>query len=185
MKDTIHFMLDIETFGTTPGSIIDQIGYALFTEKEIIRTGLLELPVAPAARAGFTHSTQTDNWRHENGLNTIKEATALSTKDTWADLCQAMSAFFFTYQCCSVDWVWQKGEMDVRLLNVYLLRTIGLQSGLSEYWRINDVRTFLRTHNYEEIKRNTHNAEADAINQAESLIYCWQQTGSSYSKPRK
>jgi len=178
-------MLDLETFGTETGSVIDQIGYALFTEKEIIRTGLFELPVAPAIRAGFKHSKQTDDWRHENGLNTIKEATALSTKDTWEDLCQAMSAFWHTFQSYNPDWIWQKGEMDARLLNVYLSKTIGLESGLCEYWRINDVRTFLRTHEYEPIKQNTHNAESDAINQAESLIYCWQQTGLSYSKPRK
>jgi len=178
-------MIDIETFGTETGSVIDQVGYALFTEKEIIRSGLYELPVAPAIRAGFKYSTKSDNWRHENGLNTIKEASALSKQDTWDDLCQAVRAFWYTFQSCGADWVWQKGEMDVRLINPYLSKTIGLESGLCEYWRINDVRTFLRAHDYEEIKRNTHNAEADAINQAESLIYCWQQTGLSYSKPRK
>lgn len=180
---TRHFMIDIETFDTKQGGIIDQIGWCYFDKKEIRKTGKINLPAFPALTAGFTWSEETDEWREKQGMKTLAESVFDSISAMTVDVYDPLIKLREYIRSVKPDWFWQKGQMDIAMIDRYYRLFCGKLDGLCEYWRINDVRTMMRTYNYLTDSKNTHDAEADAINQAQILLDIWKKHGYYYSEP--
>lgn len=176
-----HFMIDIETFDTRQGGIIDEIGWVYFTQNTIIKTGKIRLPVYPALAAGFTYSEKTDEWREKEGLTTLAESVYNSISSSNADLYEPLMKLHEQIKNLKIDWFWQKGQMDIAMLDRYYKLFCAKMDGICEYWRINDVRTIMRTYNYTTDIANIHDAEADALNQAQVLINIWKKHGYNYA----
>lgn len=180
---TKHFMIDIETFDTRQGGIIDQIGWVYFDKKEIRKTGKIILPAFPALAAGFTWSEKTDEWREKQGMKTLAESVFNSISSMNVDIYDPLMKLHAYIRDVKPDWFWQKGQMDIAMLDRYYRLFCAKLDGICEYWRVNDVRTVMRAYNYIDNRKTTHDAESDALNQTQALLDIWKLHGYNYSEP--
>lgn len=76
----IHFMIDIETLGTKPGSVIASIGAVAFDAKEILHVFDVTIDMEDAQQHGLTIDAATVKW----WLQQSESARGALTVNCWA-----------------------------------------------------------------------------------------------------
>jgi hypothetical protein len=159
-----ELMLDIETLGNTPGSIVFEVGAVLFDEKGVLDTFHAFMPVAASAHRGFTIALPTLSWRADNGrsLNDIITMSGLegSINDTMLRLAKFMDG---------VEQFWSKGNFDYPLMARYF-DSCNLNTPW-KYGQVRELRTMLSEFGIVTPKADiSHNALEDALQQVELLL---------------
>lgn len=168
-------MLDIETLGVRPTSVITQIGACYFNREtgEIGDSFLRNINVGDSLLAGCTTDEQTINWWKSQPPKNL----------TWVGntfaLLPVLSAFsHFTKK---VDYVWSHSTFDVPILcNAYQI--LGLKLPF-HYRSTRDIRTLTHlaghkknekeTFNEESKDEKTHNALEDCVYQVQYCVECF------------
>ena len=159
-----ELMLDIETLGNTPGSIVFEVGAVLFDEKGVLDTFHAFLPIYASADRGFTIALHTLEWWHGKGrsLSAIMAMaeTTVPINDTMLRLAQFMDG---------VEQFWSKGNFDYPLMARYF-DSCNLNTPW-KYGQVRELRTMLCELGLRQPKADiTHNALEDALQQVELLV---------------
>jgi len=164
MKDV---MIDIETLGTGPESVITQIGACWFDwEGNVGPTFLKNVELSSATDLGMKMDPQTVKWWFEQGNPTwLKDAEpARRVLSELADFCRP------------AENIWSHATFDfVILQNAY--RMMGNRNGLG-YRKARDIRTLVMlsglTVNKEDcVAKKTHNGLDDCLYQVEYCTKCY------------
>lgn len=174
-----NIMLDMETLGVRPGSVILSIGATLIQPKEAYEAGIThhnfyrKIDYKNSLDCGFTTDANTIKWWEGQDRATWEEMM----RDT-VSVTQALNEF--SDYCNSVGdsrLIWSKGaDFDCVLLSEYYLRM-----GIERPWKYNQTRCYRTLSELQGVPApdyiNTykHNALADAIHQADhaALIFQW------------
>lgn len=163
MKD---LMLDIETLGTRPTSVICQLGACYFDRQtgEIGEKFLQNIEVGSALIAGLTIDQSTVNWWKEQDEQTWHTGLA----DIWSVL------RLFSDFCKDVKSVWSHASFDAPIVqNAYQM------CGIKPPWHyraVKDIRTLVDLTNPEfksDKKLKTHNALDDCLYQVKYCVECF------------
>lgn len=171
-QEKYKLMLDLETADTADTSIIFQIGGCLFTDTKIINSFSLYIKWADDEQKR-TMSPRTIAWWDKQDPEVKQEVWYGHSEGRMylEDALMKMTSTF-TFEKTPISEVWSKGAFDFNILtNAYN------QFIKPPFWRysmVRDYRTFLseayKQYGYKETKCNNHNAESDAINQAQNMI---------------
>ena len=164
-NNPVHGMIDIETLGIRPGSVITQIGICIFT-----RAGILD-----STNIGVDHNFQKDrNIDKETMLWWDQQSHSPFLKDMLVPFTALakMSAFVQTHH---TKYFWANGTH----FDISQLESLCASHAFEPPWKYNkvmDMRTIMKlagaTRNY---PKNNHNAEDDAVNQAQRVIQLFQE----------
>lgn len=165
-----NLMLDIETLGTEPNSVILSIGAALFDEKGVHHSKHWVLSSLAQIRAGRTVDPETLMWwdkQSPEAREVITQASQ-SSKTVSNDLGE-----FIVWVKDRVDpekvLVWSNGAS----FDVVLIESLARQLGLVVPWNFRNIRCYRTARALLPINTQAqragvhHNAEHDAIFQAE------------------
>jgi hypothetical protein len=163
-----HVMVDIETLGTRPGSVILSIGACRFDESGIgVARFYRPIDVFDSLMNGLTVDTTTVGWWR------MQSAEARGALAPGRPLVETLGAFQAFLNAVEGSYLWAKGpDFDCVLLDAAYQAT-----GVKRPWRYNltrDVRTILSTAGLSPVNRDPgeveHNALGDAVYQAKSVI---------------
>lgn len=129
----LELMIDIETLGTRPGSVITEIAAAAFIPDtgEIVQIFQTEISTLDALAQGLTTDADTSAWHHRRGTNLNWTAPTL-----WSALCR-LSLFIGQYPKARV-WAWGMDFERPMLEAAYHLIHAPLPW---DYYRSADART--------------------------------------------
>ena len=167
-----HVMVDIETLGTTPGSVISAIGAVEFDPATLTLGKQFYMPidVADAQRNGFTIDAGTVLWWLEQSA----EARAEMTSSLRAGVYSAMAMFLEYLQQDDADienvLLWGNGASFDNVLLAAACDRLGLQK--PKFWNDRCFRTLkslfpIETRPKPEVP---HHAMYDAIAQAQHAL---------------
>lgn len=166
-----HIMVDLETFGTAPGSVIRSIGAVVFD----IKTGKLgsefyaNITRESCEAAGMTVDQDTVNWWNRSENRLAQESLMKDQRDfeqVGKDFCR-----WYARQCSGLTKVamWSQGSNFDGVLLEAALRKVGLRPPWKFYHAL-DTRTayFMGDFDSFSVKRagTYHNALDDAKHQA-------------------
>lgn len=160
-------MVDIETLGTRPGSIIASIGAAEFTEKGIGRTYHGRIDIKSAEAAGLTMDAPTVGWWMGQSEEARREI--LETSNTISGI---LSEFAVFVQQVKPEGVWGNGAT----FDNVLLRAAYDKVGIRCPWHFTldrCYRTLKALHTNVPFGKRTgthHNAKDDAVTQADHAV---------------
>ncbi len=157
-------MIDIETLGNKPGSIIFEVGAVSFDRNQVLDTFHAFLPTAASSERGFTIDLVTLQWWAKQG-KTLEEILD-QTKDapTINDTMLKLASFITGH-----NHYWSKGNFDYPLLARYF-DSCNLQTPW-KYGQVRELRTMLSELDMLPPKQEaTHNALEDAMRQVELLV---------------
>lgn len=125
-------MIDIETFGTAPGSLIKSIGAVVFNASHIVAEWERNISIGSALKAGLTVEEGTLRfWL----LNTTDEARR-SLFDGEVSLTEALTLLRLLLEDTQCKWVWSHGAaFDLPLLDMAYRAT-----GSSVPWNFHNAR---------------------------------------------
>ena len=158
-------MIDTETLGTTPGSVILSIGAAIFDMDGLGETFYAPIDLASSTAAGLTIDPATVKW----WMRQSDEARAAAFPDDAAPLIQVLLAFQAWIVSQEARYPWCHGAgFDVPLLDA-AFKACCLTSPW-EFWNVRDTRTLYDLAGVKVDRRagTHHHALDDAINQAEA-----------------
>ncbi len=161
-----HLMLDIETLGTEPGSIILSIGAVEFsTEYGVKKEFFRAIDTSSSLLAGFSFSTSTISWWSAQDVQAQQLAFFAPGKMPVKDALEDFSKIIDKNTL-----IWAKGpDFDCVLLEA-AYRKIGLQKPWS-YRNTRDVRTILALAGMHSSKAELkHSPVADAEAQAMDVL---------------
>lgn len=159
-------MTDIETLGSTPGSVIFEIGWCFFTGDAVHSSGKVTIDIEDSWFNGFTTSPETVNWWMKNGHN-LDALIARSQRDKRPAI-DSLKEFAKQIGRYKIDRYWSKGNFDYPLLEVYFDR-FNLKVPW-KYYDIRELRTALDVLGADSKYKAPHDAEQDAVLQATLLI---------------
>ena len=165
-----QIMLDLETLGTEPGSIITTIGAAKFNNKEVVDTFYVKIAVDDSQKLGFSIAPSTFLWWLDQEDAARKEITECTLAKGAKTVSEALNLFNYWM---GVDVpVWGNGVLfDNALLSHYYKVT-----EIRKPWTYRSDRCYRTVKNMfpeitaEPFKGVKHNAVDDAISQAYHLI---------------
>jgi len=160
-----HIMLDLETLGSTPGSVILSIGAVEFTDKVLKNQFYRGITISSSLRAGLTINPDTYEWWGSQHPEAQREAFFPESPYGLDE-----SLFSFAGYIDSDTCVWARGpDFDCVLLAAAYQKV-----NIRRPWKFHntrDVRTILALGNIEpSINPHKHNALADATCQAQDVI---------------
>lgn len=167
MKD---LMLDIETLGTRPTSVITQIGACYFDRNtgEIGGTFLGNIDVDKAIKRGLTLDWQAIKWWFEQENKSWMENTV--------SLSQVLGEFIQFAK--KAEYVWSHSTFDIPILiNAYAADN--RKQMPFHYRATRDIRTLThlaghqRNENKTDPKDKTHNALEDCVYQVKYCVECF------------
>lgn len=171
-----HVMIDIETLGTTPGSLILSIGAVAFDQRGVHHDKFAHWAIDPASctAAGLTIDPATVAWWMRQ--SDAARAAAFSEGATHlSDVLQTLASWFLSHDC---EQVWCHGAtFDVPLLDA-AYRAAALKAPWA-FWNARCTRTLyeLAGVSPDRSKGTHHNALDDAINQAEAAVLAHRKLG--------
>lgn len=162
-----HFVIDIETLGHVPGSIILEIGCVEFNPKtgEILDEILIPIDIEDSKRLGFSETKSTLNWwaRQDNFDEVLnrqpkhKIHTALGT------------LFNFLHGGYEAI-IWANSPLfDIGLLQAYYDK-FDFKSYPWKFWNLRDIRTLVHLVGVKKATANTHGALEDCKNQVDWIV---------------
>jgi hypothetical protein len=171
-----HLMVDIETLGTAPGSIILSIGAVVFDplEGKLGEGFYLNLQVAPQEAAGLTTSPATVAWwSDQSPLAKLHLANPEPLPVT--EVLETLASFYLKHGC---ERVWGHGAtFDVVLLDRLFAAFAKVVPW--KFWQARDTRTLFELTGTE-VKRSEgthHYALDDAKRQAEAVCEAYHALG--------
>ncbi len=188
-KPERHLMVDLETFGTKPDSVIRSIGAVVFDPHEDRPIEpheqlYLNVDLADAMREGLRLDPDTILWwteQSEAAQKAFKHPVPISLKGALTRLWH-----FWSKQECFFAWS-HGSNFDLVILQnaIDVTRDKPVQKGMSPYpwwfWACRDTRTLFELARYKpKYDRNGpqrtgthHNALDDALYQVEQVRYCY------------
>ena len=168
-----HVMVDIETLGSAPGSVILSIGAVEFDLKNTAKnTFYRRINLDSSILSGCTIDPDTVKWWSDQAYDAIHAAFFVPGEVL---LCDALPAFGQFVDKNTI--LWAKGpDFDcVMLKAVYDLLKLPVPWS---FRNMRDVRTILTLSGVKQVEnRNAHDAKADAINQADAVIRAHEKLG--------
>ena len=147
-------MIDLETLAVTEDAHILEIGWCEFTEKEISAQGCYLLCMPQGRHIDY----ETVKWHIKREYNFF-QSNCLSLEVALQDLYLRIKR---------ADYLWSKGHFDYPIL-AHALKQFHMPVPW-EYWQVMDCRTLFNFHG---VKIDVaHNAQCDAVAQAEGVIRC-------------
>ncbi|WP_337186607.1 3'-5' exonuclease [Phenylobacterium sp.] len=175
--DPLHIMVDLETFGTTPGAAIASIGAVAFDP----RTGVIGptfyrvVDLGSCAAAGLTFEPSTITW----WLRQSEAAREALTEAQACELGHALGWFrMFYIQNCRGRPIWGHGaNFDEPILSA-AFRAVGVAIPWS-YWDARCTRTLFAMAKVKPDRAagTHHNALDDALAQAHAAIAAYRALG--------
>lgn len=180
MKDV---MIDLETAGTAPGSIILTIGAVRFDREgcDLIAEGLdplamgewrafySRIDIADSRAVGLTEDTGTMDWWARQSAAARHEAFDAGPR---TDLRRALFDFFHWFNDGS-EFIWSHGAG----FDIVLLEAAAARIGLQPTWNFRNARDTRTLYEFTGVspKRdgNQHQALFDALAQAEAVQRAW------------
>jgi exodeoxyribonuclease VIII len=169
MSNQDHLMLDLETLGQRPGSVILSIGAVFFNESGIKGRFYRAIILESSLKAGLTIDAPTLEWWTTKHPQALKELMNTPTKVPLRHALDDLDSFV---RLRAGVWdkilVWGNGAaFDLALLNAAYAAC-----GLNAPWRHWNERCFrtllaLANNGAKPNLGNSHHALADAVNQAE------------------
>lgn len=163
-------MIDLETFGTTPGCVVHQIGAVEFTDAGIIKEHYVSISLESCTQWGLTFEPRTVQW----WLEQAQDARDFITKGKHVELDIALDSLVDAFKWKGKE-VWANGAgFDFPILKA-AFNAVGRNTPW-EFWLENDYRTIKNlvgrdVFNKLKVEPSVaHNALADAAAQAETLI---------------
>ena len=163
-----HVMIDLETLGTSPGSVILSIGAVAFDipTKSLGQTFYVNVCRQQAAACGLTSDPSTIAW----WAGQSQEARDALLVDPVAPDA-ACRAFVDYWRMTGATMIWSHGAtFDIPLLE-WMIR-LSQPMVPWKFWNARDTRTIfdLAGNGPDRSKGTHHNALDDAVNQAEAVI---------------
>lgn len=171
----LHIMLDLETLGTKPGSIVVSIGAVCFNREWLDHSFHVRIDPISSEKAGLTVDVDTVLWWMDQTLEAREEISRNAVP--LPDALQSFSDFVAAVKSGSDHrdvWVWGNG---VNFDNA-LLRAAYAAAGMEapwEHWGDRCYRTMKQLFPEVPVPRmgTHHNAADDAMTQAAHLIDIW------------
>lgn len=172
---TNHLMIDLETLGTAPGSVIKQIGWCVFNPDladPVIKSGCLDINTQSALDEGLVVDGETLSWWFERPdearLPMTREGISLR-----AALIKFKEIFWYQSDSKDIDLVWAKPpHFDIAMLD-FAYRKTGIEAPW-KHWQIRCLKTLHGQ--YPDLMKYEpeipHEAESDAIAQARTAADC-------------
>ena len=162
----MHLMIDLETLSTAPNAAIMQIGWAKFTmdQRYPIVSGLIQVDLQSCIDKGLRVDWGTVRWWFMQSQE-AREAMV----QQGVPLSDALNAFVLNVWG-DADWegVWSHGaSFDIPILES-AFRACG-RSAPWKHWLIRDTRTLFELAGYVMHKPVAHQADKDALAQAEAV----------------
>lgn len=171
----MHVMIDIETLGTTPGSVILSVGAVPFDERGVATQYWFHSPIDmdSCIEAGLTINPDTLKWwmKQSDAARTAAFAGGAPLEQVLLELAEWLEVH-------GGEQVWCHGAtFDVPLLDAAYHAT-GLKSPWA-FWDARCTRTLydLADVDVDRTKGTHHNALDDAINQAEAAVLAHRKLG--------
>jgi exodeoxyribonuclease VIII len=164
-----HVMLDLETLGTGPNSIILSVGAALFSlDGEVVPLYHRRIDIDSCLKVGLQVDGSTlEWWMKQSELNRSKLfAVPAKTLDTV--LREMDDAVCTTITLKSVRRVWSHGSNFDTVLYENACKKVNIPIWW-EYRYVRDTRTLFDLANYEYKAIGSHDALEDATNQAKAV----------------
>jgi hypothetical protein len=162
-----HLMLDIETWGTAPGSAIRSIGAILFNPEtgELGRKFYRNITDESCADLGLTKDPRTEKWWAEQSA---EAQAALLEKQV--HIIDALTDFKVFWESTGAVYVWGHGASFDPVL-VEAAYAAMLDEAPWKFWNIRCCRTVLATANRRILRGDGvhHNALDDAAAQAKAV----------------
>lgn len=149
----VRLMVDLETLDIDANGVILSAGLAVFDETKVLETYYEEFHVGGQIAHGRTVSLETQAWWVEQDAEEL-ERLCTSGTGKLEDLVFAIKSLLDYYD---IKEVWSRGSMDFLMLESIME---------IPFWMARDVRT-LDTFGIAEMKKNSHNALSDTLNQVE------------------
>lgn len=171
---TVHVMIDLETWGTLPGSALRSVGAVTFSpygDCHTERTFYSNITRSSCEDAGLTIDAQTVEWWQSQS-----HAAQLRLDENQRSLRQVVHDFALWWQSVSGTYVWSNGaNFDEVLWRVAANR---VDHGTPwKYWNVRDTRTcwHLARLNPKAVKFEgvQHDAIADARHQAKCVMQAY------------
>lgn len=193
-----HVMLDTETMGTAPGSVILTIGAVLFDPNELNMVSdcltavdpaalpeadlfYRRLRVTPAINRILTVDADTVKWWNEQPLKARHEAFESEPRTKSA---VALEEFFSWFISSRASYIWSHGaSFDVVLVEEAVRRLWRRRKTTHpttpwKFWNIRDTRTLFDVANIKPFRGdNHHHALHDAVDQAASVQRAYDRLG--------
>lgn len=164
---TVHVMVDLETWGTAPGSALRSIGAVTFSpygEAHAEKSFYSNIDRASCEAAGLKIDPKTEGWWAAQSLE-ARAALVASCRP----LREVVGDFAKWWISVSGTYVWSNGANFDEVLWRVAAGCVGLDVPW-KYWNVRDTRTawHLARLNPKSVKRDgvAHNALADARHQA-------------------
>jgi hypothetical protein len=172
----VNIMIDLETLGTKPGSVVLSIGAVVFAEDCVhLGTPFYDvIRVESSLKAGLTIDASTLLWWSKQDRTVYQEALGTLSASPLADVLQRFNSWLEFNTTPSSVKVWGNGaDFDLTLL-LACYRAVDLQAPW-QFWNHRCYRTLkaLGTVTHPDVraeKTNNHNALDDARNQAEHAV---------------
>jgi len=164
-----NIMLDLETLGTKPGSVVLSIGAVLFDEDGLGVTFYRTISVADSMAKGLTIDASTLRWWSKQDKAAYQEALHPSAT-TLTEVLQDFNDWLGFNSTPSAVKLWGNGaDFDLTLL-LACYRAAGMDAPW-QFWNHRCYRTLKALHPHIPAERkNNHNALDDARNQAEHAV---------------
>ena len=159
-----HIMVDLETFGTRPGSVIRSLGAVVFNEKTgaLGETFYANIDRASCEAAGLLVDPDTEAW-WEKQSNAAREALEVDQQP----LDDVIDAFNLWWARNKGQYIWSQGANFDEVLLGMAMRAIGRDVPW-DFWNVRCSRTVLALGNRRPLRAGGthHNALDDAKAQA-------------------
>lgn len=166
-----HVMLDIETLGLTPGSVVTAFAAVAFTEDEILDSVSHALDIVKVQRAGFTMDASTTRWWMQQGDEAIRRSL-FGTMDP----CAAAVQFHNWCGGHNAQRFWARGQdFDFPIMEAFQRHFI--QAVPWDYNQKRDTRTIVDDHlpkiDRPEFEGVQHDPLSDAVHEVRCLQATW------------
>lgn len=161
-----HLMIDIETLGTETSSVVLSVGYAVFNEDKVLNSWHMSLEFPEQMSAGRTVNPDTIGWWLQRSPEIVKRA--FSQEHGVDELYHSLAD---TILNCEIGHFWANSpSFDLIILESLFKGVLGLPSPMG-FRKWLDCRTLgFVTGSKIPRSENQHDAEADAVDQAQWVI---------------
>lgn len=175
---TTHVMIDLETWGTLPGSALRSIGAVTFSpygEPHDEKTFYANIGIASCEAIGLTVDQATVDWWR--GQSADAQARLDADPQPFGDVARAFGRW---WREIGATYVWSNGANFDEVLWRVALKKIGFDPPW-KYWNVRDTRTCWHlarlNHKAVPFEGVQHDAIADARHQAKCVTRAYEMLG--------
>ena len=170
-KTKLRVMIDVETLGRTPGSVVTEVGIIVWDEdwkKSYEATHYVD--VSDSVLVGLTIDKDVRKWRESLGCG-----MTLEVGQSVERVCCALKGIFYVLRLSNDLEIWSWGNFDQGLLEG-MFDAVGLDYPWHfAEWR--DARTLCKTADVKRVGEFKHEALADCYQQGVALLAAYTKLG--------